>query len=90
MSGALLRWGSAALLFAPGVALACATCVDPKEASRGAFIGVTMFLSLLPLGLMAAIGGYIWYRVRERDAALAAESPAPLPFPSPAVAESPS
>lgn len=75
-----------ALLAAPGHAWACATCVDPREASRGAFVGVTLFLSLLPLGLMAGIGAYVWMRVRARDA-LDAGGVAPLPFPSPGAVE---
>ena len=72
------------LLLTPGFAAACATCTDPKEASRGAFIGVTMLLSLLPLGFMGAVGAYIHWRVRQRDDMLASQTaPPPLPFPAP-------
>ncbi len=86
-----LRWierlaaAIAGILLTPGLAQACATCTDPKEASRGAFIGVTMLLSLLPLAFMGAVGGYIHWRVRQRDEALASlTSTPPLPFPAPA------
>ncbi len=82
--GALRRLAVALTLLAahPGVALACATCTDPKEASRGAFIGVTLFLSLLPLAFIGSVGAYIYWRVQKREAAFSPGPPA-LPFPHP-------
>jgi hypothetical protein len=52
------------MLLSPRLAFACATCFDPKEASQGAFVGGTIFMSLLPLAMMGAIGGFVWYRAR--------------------------
>jgi hypothetical protein len=46
----------AGVLF-PSIALACATCSDPEDASNGAFLVSTIFLSFLPL---AAIGGLVY------------------------------
>lgn len=44
-------------LFAPSLAMACATCSDPEDASNGAFLVSTIFLSFLPL---VAIGGLVY------------------------------
>jgi hypothetical protein len=47
-------------------ALACPVCFDPREANQTAFISMTIFMSLLPLG---AFGGLVlWVRKRVRDA----------------------
>ena len=58
------------LLLAPRVSLACAVCMSGREeASRWAFIGTTVALSLLPLCL---VGGMVWWirrRLRELEAA---------------------
>ena len=47
-------WGA---LMTPAVSFACATCSDPDDASNGAFLASTIFLSLLPL---AGIGGLVY------------------------------
>ncbi len=58
------------LLLAPRVSLACAVCMSGREeASRWAFIGTTVALSLLPLSL---VGGMIWW-IRRRLRQLEAE-----------------
>lgn len=62
-----------ALLAAPSVANACATCMDPREGSR-TLLWVTIFLSLLPLGLLASIGSFLWWRART---SLAVVAPSP-------------
>lgn len=67
---------ASALAVLPGVAQACSTCMDPTEGNR-ALLWVTIILSLLPLGMLAAIGGYLWSRSR-------APTPAPaLPLDRP-------
>ena len=55
---------SLVLLLAPASALACAVCFDPTEQNREAFIGTTVFLTLLPLAL---IGGGAWWIVRRYE-----------------------
>ncbi len=62
-----------AALALPGAANACSTCMDPREGNR-TLLWVTIFLSLLPLGLLASIGGFFWYRARTA-AAVVAPSP---------------
>ncbi len=58
------------LLLAPRVSFACAVCMSGREeASRWAFIGTTVALSLLPLSL---VGGMIWW-IRRRLRQLEAE-----------------
>ncbi len=69
-------FGLALVLIRPDVALACSTCMDPKEGNQ-TLLWVTIVLSLLPLGMMAAIGGFFWTRLR---AAAAAEA---LPLDTP-------
>jgi len=62
------------VLFAPAAALACPVCgTATSEATRNAFVGSTIFLSLLPLTLIGAFVGWgIWLvrkQEREREAA---------------------
>jgi hypothetical protein len=47
-------------LFAPGAADACSVCFSTTEENRWAFIGTTVFLSVLPLGILLGIG--VWLR----------------------------
>ncbi len=65
-----------ALLALPGAANACSTCMDPREGNR-TLLWVTIFLSLLPLGLLASIGGFFWYRARSAPTALASSPDLP-------------
>jgi hypothetical protein len=46
----------------PVAAAACSVCFSGSEESRAAFIGTTVFLSVLPL---AMIGGLVWW-IRRR------------------------
>jgi hypothetical protein len=58
---------AAALLAAPGVAQACAVCGAGREdVANSAFLWVTIFLSVLPLGMFAGFGLFLWLRVRAR------------------------
>jgi hypothetical protein len=59
----------AAVLLVPQSALACSVCFSAKEGTQMAFIVTTVFLSLLPLGL---IGGLIyWLRSKAKSLAAA-------------------
>ncbi|MBK8995658.1 MAG: hypothetical protein IPM35_07915 [Myxococcales bacterium] len=68
------------VLLAPALALACPVCGVGSEANRRAFVGSTIFLSLLPLAMIGGLVGYAVWRVRKqerlRDAEAAAQSPA--------------
>ena len=63
--------GVAALLGAlgvPEVAAACSVCFSATEAARGAFIWTTVFLSLLPLGLLLGGGWWLYRRFSRAEA----------------------
>lgn len=64
--------GVAALGFALRVqpALACAVCFDQNVERRAAFLGTTILLSLLPLGMF---GSLVWWLRRRWLAATAAD-----------------
>jgi hypothetical protein len=57
----LLLVVAAALLWAPE-ASACSVCFDASDENRWAFIGTTIFLSLLPVGM--AVWGALWLKKR--------------------------
>ncbi len=63
------RWASllALLLVAgtPELAHACAVCFDANDKTRLAFFATTVFMSLLPLGMIA--GMFVWLRRRGRE-----------------------
>lgn len=64
----------------PNVAWACSSCNDPKDLGQDAFLGPTIFMSLLPLGMLGAIGGYLWWHFRRASLTAAVElssSPSP-------------
>ena len=65
----LLIGGLALLLLAllPDAAAACPVCFDPRDENRMAFLATTVFLSLLPLGMVAGAGVWMRRRVRELD-----------------------
>lgn len=69
-----------AALSAPAVAAACTVCYDPKEAGKGDFLEMTVFMSLLPLAMMGGVALFVWSRFRSRDSALV---PAPVPVDRP-------
>lgn len=77
MSRALPIAFAVAVLSHPSFALACSTCMDPREGNR-TLLSVTIFLSLLPLALMGGIGGWLYRRhLAVERALLAASPPAP-------------
>jgi hypothetical protein len=49
----------------PDVAHACAVCFDPRAENRFAFLATTIFMSLVPLGMVGGLG--LWLRKRARD-----------------------
>jgi len=48
----------------PVVAAACSVCFSGAEESRAAFIGTTVFLSVLPLAMIGGLVWWIWRRLR--------------------------
>ena len=48
----------------PQVAQACAVCGSQEEKAAGTYLAMTLFLSLLPLSLMAGVGYMIWRGVQ--------------------------
>jgi hypothetical protein len=53
------------LLALPDVVLACPVCFDASDENRQAFLATTVFLSLLPLGMVAGVG--LWIRKRSKE-----------------------
>ncbi|HSW28969.1 MAG TPA: hypothetical protein VLH75_05660 [Longimicrobiales bacterium] len=49
----------------PDAAHACPVCFDPREENRFAFLATTVFMSLVPLGMVGGVG--LWLRKRARD-----------------------
>ena len=62
------RWVPALVLLlflvAPDVAHACPVCFDARDRNRAAFFATTVFMSLLPLGLVGLLAA--WLRRRSR------------------------
>ena len=52
----------ALLLLVPEAAHACPVCFDASDENRQAFLATTVFLSLLPLGMVGGVG--LWMRRR--------------------------
>lgn len=52
----------------PAALLACSVCFDASAETRGAYLGTTIFLSLLPLAFIAGVAFWLYRRVRLRDA----------------------
>lgn len=60
--------GATALYLAiPVPAEACAVCFSATENNRGAFIGTTVFLTLLPLMMIGSVALYVRRRLRELE-----------------------
>lgn len=55
----------ALLALLPDLAYACPVCFDPREENRVAFLATTVFMSLIPLGMVGGLG--MWLRKRARD-----------------------
>ena len=49
----------------PAEVWACAVCFDPREENRFAFLATTIFLSLVPLGMVGGVS--LWLRRRARQ-----------------------
>jgi hypothetical protein len=65
----------------PSLALACSACRDPRDANQSAFLVGTIFLSLLPLGMFAAIA--LWFKKCAREAHTSTVAgPSTLPTPT--------
>lgn len=58
---------AALLVVLPEAVAACPVCFSATEENRLAFLGTTVFLSLLPLGMVAGAGLWIRRRSKERD-----------------------
>lgn len=52
-------------IFVPVVAEACPVCRDPREDNQAAFLSMTIFMSLLPLGLIGGLIGFLWKSSRD-------------------------
>jgi len=74
-----MRLGASALLlsaaWAADLAYACPSCASPLEENRQAFVDTTIFLTLVPLTMMA---GFIWW-VRRRIRAMDETPQIPVP-----------
>ena len=57
----------ALVAFLPEVAHACPVCFDPRDENRYAFLTTTIFMSLLPLGLVAGMLTWVRHRSRKLD-----------------------
>ena len=60
----------AILIAWPGAAHACAVCGAAVDRNKGAFVGTTILLSLLPLALL---GAGLWWVTRNAGGHLASE-----------------
>lgn len=66
-SGAATATAAAALALAPAAAHACAVCgALGSDQNRLAFLAMTLFMTILPLALIAA--GILWLARRGREA----------------------
>lgn len=54
------------------VVLACAVCFDPNDRTSEALLRMTIFLSLLPLGMVLGGGWFLYRRVAAHEASLPA------------------
>lgn len=65
----MLRLGTAlALSVIPAVAHACPVCFSAQnEENRFAFVAMTIFLTLLPLGMLGLGMGWAWRRMRSLE-----------------------
>jgi len=55
------------VLLSPDAAHACSVCFSTTEENRWAFIGTTVFMSVLPLGLLLGIGAWLRRKVLEME-----------------------
>ncbi|GMV06017.1 MAG: hypothetical protein AMXMBFR53_22940 [Gemmatimonadota bacterium] len=62
---AVVALALALLVLLPEAAWACPVCFDPRDENRVAFLATTVFLSLVPLGMVGGLG--LWLRKRARE-----------------------
>ncbi len=55
------------LMFVAEPAFACAVCFDANDESRGAFLGTTILLSLMPLAMIGGLVYWVWRRSKAQD-----------------------
>lgn len=55
------------LLLLPEVAEACAVCFSGKEETRATYVGTTVFLSALPIGIVVVLGMMVRRRYVEPE-----------------------
>ena len=68
----------------PGFAWACPSCANLQDVNRQAFVNSTVFLSLMPVGMIAVIVIWVWRKMRQGEARIdTAESTPGFPSPSP-------
>ena len=48
----------------PDIALACAVCGSQEEKAAGAYLGMTIVLSLLPISLIGGAAYWLWRRAK--------------------------
>jgi cytochrome c oxidase assembly protein subunit 15 len=62
------------IAMAPGRTLACSVCISATEETRMAYYGTTVLLILLPLALLATLGGWLWWLARRQREAGASDT----------------
>jgi len=62
----------------PAVAMACPVCFDATDANRGAYLGTTVFLSLLPLAAIGSVLIFLHLRSKRAAGAILPNQPAGL------------
>jgi len=67
---------AAALPLVPAAAWACPACMvtDPKNA--GTYLGMTLMMSALPLGLIGGLAYWLWRRYSQTPGAVSGPRPA--------------
>ena len=55
------------LILLPEVAEACAVCFSGKEETRATYVGTTIFLSALPIGIVVGLGMMVRRRYVEPE-----------------------
>jgi len=63
LSGLLLLM----VLVCPAIAMACPVCGTGTAENQGAFLNMTIFMSLLPLALIGGTTFWLWRRSRAQD-----------------------
>lgn len=66
--GGLLGWAAAwSILTGARVAAACSVCFSATDAAREAYYSTTAFMIVLPIGLVASIGVWLYRASRRAD-----------------------